>query len=731
MINEPSPVVEYSPDADYFGSDSFTYTVCDDGDGFDDLEDEQCAVGAVSVTVTPVPDAPIADPQIVNTNGDVNQTITLTGSDADGDSLTFTITVFPTQGSIVAGPTQVTPTSATVEYDPNTVGNVKDSFTFQVDDNGNGGTDSAVVAINPSESCSADSECDAGFVCNTGLGICEPAPLGDVEAKADSVETIEDTAVTIQLVGAAPCDPTGAADPTVPCDDVGNDVPLFFTLLSGPTCVNPATCSAGSLSGITQGSEVPRRTATIDYTPATGFNGSVSFVFQVAGDTNGDMDTADAGETSTATVVVSVDEEADPAPPVVEDIASQTPLNTAITLDLSIGSAIGGTTSGPVCGNGTREEGEECDDGNNINGDGCSSICELEGPFLTGPATSSAVSAGDNGETSESSLTGPTPLQGTTPIPITVGAGWSTNTAVPPAFYWSGTIPTLACDEDSQCDGPFSVTLSGNGCVSVTDDFVKRDQFRVIANGQEIGVTPAVAIGPSPPVPAFVGPDAAYTDPSYSSGTFPLGPGTHSLQVELIGNSLTTGRAYIRVDNASDPICDNVIDTSGPRVTYRVQSVPPATEGTLKDSAGTVITAAGYLLPDNLLKFEPASGFTGTVNATYDCIDNFTELISNLGLLDWLVFNPNPGTGIGLTIDFQGTGVGDVAFDVGGSVVAICSADCTESFAAGDIIKLQARPIETSTFAGWGGDCAAGGSSQIYTITLPASGATCTATFNP
>lgn len=37
------------------------------------------------------------------------------------------------------------------------------------------------------------------------------------------------------------------------------------------------------------------------------------------------------------------------------------------------------TTTGAVCGNHTMEPPEECDDGNTIDGDGCSSTCQLEG----------------------------------------------------------------------------------------------------------------------------------------------------------------------------------------------------------------------------------------------------------------------------------------------------------------------------------------------------------------
>jgi len=34
-----------------------------------------------------------------------------------------------------------------------------------------------------------------------------------------------------------------------------------------------------------------------------------------------------------------------------------------------------------VCGNGTLDAGEQCDDGNTADGDGCSATCQLEGPI--------------------------------------------------------------------------------------------------------------------------------------------------------------------------------------------------------------------------------------------------------------------------------------------------------------------------------------------------------------
>jgi Bacterial Ig domain/Bacterial cadherin-like domain len=88
---------------------------------------------------------PTADPQAVETDEDTLVTITLTGSDPNGDPLTFSIDTPPAHGTL--GPlTSPTPTSVQVDYTPELDYTGSDSFVFEVDD-GNGGTDTATVDI--------------------------------------------------------------------------------------------------------------------------------------------------------------------------------------------------------------------------------------------------------------------------------------------------------------------------------------------------------------------------------------------------------------------------------------------------------------------------------------------------------------------------------------------------------------------------------------------------------
>lgn len=130
----------YTPDPDFNGSDSFTYHA---NDGTDNSN-----IATVTITVDPVNDAPVADAQSVTTTENTSVAITLTGSDVDGDALTFSIVTGPSPGTLSG----LNPSAGTVTYTPATNFNGADSFTFQVNDglvNGNIATVSVTITPIP------------------------------------------------------------------------------------------------------------------------------------------------------------------------------------------------------------------------------------------------------------------------------------------------------------------------------------------------------------------------------------------------------------------------------------------------------------------------------------------------------------------------------------------------------------------------------------------------------
>ena len=126
------PNVAYTPAADYNGSDSFTFKA---NDGQADSN-----VATVAITVGPVDDPPIANPQSVSTPEDTALAITLTGSDADGDALAYAIADDPDHGTL-------TGTIPYLTYTPDPDYNGPDSFAFTVSD-GTVNSDPATVSIN-------------------------------------------------------------------------------------------------------------------------------------------------------------------------------------------------------------------------------------------------------------------------------------------------------------------------------------------------------------------------------------------------------------------------------------------------------------------------------------------------------------------------------------------------------------------------------------------------------
>jgi VCBS repeat-containing protein len=245
-------LVTYTPHPDFNGSDSFTFTVTDD-DQAGDPANLTSQPATVSIVVTPVNKAPVADPQAVTTAEGTAQLIFLTGEDGDPEvdqALTFTVTKPPQFGTL--GP--INQTTGAVTYTPNANFNGQDSFEFTVTDDAQAGPPTNLTS--PPATVSI---------------IVTPVNARPV-AHPQDVMTAEETAKVITLTG-------DDGDPEV------NQV-LTFTITTPP--------QFGTLGAINQA------TGAVTYTPDPDFNGTDSFAFTVTDD---DQAGPPHGLTSPAAVV--------------------------------------------------------------------------------------------------------------------------------------------------------------------------------------------------------------------------------------------------------------------------------------------------------------------------------------------------------------------------------------------------------------------------------------------
>src|SRR5204863_361540 len=164
----------YTPNADFNGSDSFTY-VADDGQG-------GTAVGTVSIIVNAINDAPIAVNDEVTTDEDmpVSGNVLANDSDADGDSLTAALQDGPTSGTVEMNP------DGSFTYTPNADFNGSDSFTYVADD-GQGGTAIGTVSITVNAINDAPIAGDDQFFTQEEMPVSGNLLLNDSDADGDSL----------------------------------------------------------------------------------------------------------------------------------------------------------------------------------------------------------------------------------------------------------------------------------------------------------------------------------------------------------------------------------------------------------------------------------------------------------------------------------------------------------------------------------------------------------------
>lgn len=152
----------YTPDPDYNGADSFSYSVIDQSSDFHlhGLRGLAAVVfcgdaghtdtATVNITVTPPPNA--GPPVAGNDSGSVNEgdstTIDVLANDHDPDG---DATINPATVAILTGPangsTSINPTTGAITYVSNGTETTSDSFTYQVKDNSGAVSNTATVNI--------------------------------------------------------------------------------------------------------------------------------------------------------------------------------------------------------------------------------------------------------------------------------------------------------------------------------------------------------------------------------------------------------------------------------------------------------------------------------------------------------------------------------------------------------------------------------------------------------
>ncbi|MEM8686901.1 MAG: tandem-95 repeat protein, partial [Pseudomonadota bacterium] len=177
----PDGSLDYSPNANFNGTDTVTYTISD-GNGATDT-------ATVTITVNPVNDGPVAlnDAASVDEDSAVTINVLANDSDLDGDALSVTA------ASAGNGSVSIRP-DGSLDYTPNANFNGTDTVTYTISD-GNGATDTATVSItvNPVN----DAVSDLTF---TGGTIVETDEPGTVAATATAVDIDTGDTHTYSLV---------------------------------------------------------------------------------------------------------------------------------------------------------------------------------------------------------------------------------------------------------------------------------------------------------------------------------------------------------------------------------------------------------------------------------------------------------------------------------------------------------------------------------------------------
>lgn len=171
--------ITYTPNADFTGTDTFTYTVNDN---------EGLSSDAATVTVR-VNTPPVADDDSAQTNQNTPVTINVLDGDTDADGTlvasTVAVTTAPTNGSTTVN------ADGTITYTPNSGINGTDSFKYTVKDNDGATSNEATVTVTVNNVAPVANNDSASTPFNTAVTI-------NVRANDTDDNGLDATSVTIK-----------------------------------------------------------------------------------------------------------------------------------------------------------------------------------------------------------------------------------------------------------------------------------------------------------------------------------------------------------------------------------------------------------------------------------------------------------------------------------------------------------------------------------------------------
>ncbi|CAA0174673.1 Protein of unknown function precursor containing a C-terminal secretion signal. Putative adhesin [Tenacibaculum maritimum] len=238
--NDPSDdVVTYTPDADFNGTDTFDYTICDNA------SPANCTTSTVIVTVSPVPDS---QDDTVTTTEDTAVIVGIYGNDNDIPTDGTLIITDPSNGTVTIdnGGTSNDPSDDVVTYTPDADFNGTDTFDYTICDNdspANCTTSTVIVTVNATPDAVDDTEVTTEGGVSVEVDIYDND--NDIPTEGDLTTTDPENGTVTIDDGGTPNDPSDDIVTYTPDEGFTGTDTFDYTICDN---ASPANCSTATVT---------------------------------------------------------------------------------------------------------------------------------------------------------------------------------------------------------------------------------------------------------------------------------------------------------------------------------------------------------------------------------------------------------------------------------------------------------------------------------------------------